>query len=1238
MTAPTRQTTSCRATARMSTVMSLRKQDVTAFDAGVPATPEYEMIEQIGDGGMGLIFEVRQTSLNRRIALKMIRPEIRDDEARRDEFLTEAAMLGVLEHPNIVPIHDVAVSGDSQLFYTMKRIQGRVWNEAIDRKSLSDNLDILLRVSDAVSFAHSKRIVHRDLKPENVMLGNYGEVMVMDWGIAISMDREGKPELVSGESLCGTPAYMAPEMARADLSSIGYHSDIYLLGAMLYEILTHEPPHVEMDAKKCVKDAANNIIGPTAVKGELMDIALKAMAFRPEERYASVKEFQREIREYRSHVESVTLVSMADEELNRARETGAYEGYAEALAAYKQALKLWPENRNAQKGLARSIVKYAECALSHNDLDLAESLLDPLNIRHVELLDKVRKVRRKRLYRARHTLYLKSALVMALVLLVGFVGYFIRDYNSRFGEWELLYSEDFTRAEADLNPLVFCWKNLEESIEPSLRSEQGLRMLPDRMFWLKDLKVRNSVRVDLKVRWPSKVDGLEIFVNSRRMQPDIFGHVPPGYSCQFGGWYGTCNYISRNETARQPNLTDVSPALFETSKVYRLSFLREDEMLTLLVDGEQVHEKMELLPLGGENHDWIGVRTWSEVDIMSMQVSRMSLPRRSSPLVAGDALYIEGFPQHAIRQYQQIANDFAGSSIEERALTKAFFVACRYPLGNEEVKHALRRRMLREFPNSPYRIRMMEADCITSWKNGQFEQTLRQLDDVLALKPNSKVALELVELSETQAPSHMGQQLLERIAGSGDIRRLDLKGLGFNDLAPLAGMELMWLDCSGNNLASLAFVKDMPLIALNCGNNKLCDLKSVQGLATLKRLRCEHNFIESLEPLRGLKLEILDCVGNRISTLAPLEGMPLVDLRCADNRLHTLASLRGMPLERLQCDANELEDLSPLHGMRLQQLSLGDNLVDNLEPLRGMPLRFLGLSGNKVKNLSPIAGAPLDMLYFNNNQVENLAPLQGMSLAILYFAGNRVTDLTPLTGMNTLLHLTCARNPIASLEPLSGLPLRNFDCDGCNVTSLVPLRNAPILRLRCLGNPLESLIPFETVPAPQECLVEPTAVDEATLDRVLFSWEEYGAMPRVLRDVRIMALLRNGDMRALREMARTFRGHAYLAVPEQVPWDVARDKAQAMGGHLLTLDSREEHDFALSLLPDFVRGCWLGLMLGSDNKDRWTTGEPPVYRSYAGPNDADSPRPRIMFHAIKRGDWISVHRRSHAAYIVEWDR
>jgi predicted Zn finger-like uncharacterized protein len=443
----------------------------------------YELLEVLGEGGMGVVYTARQTSVDRIIAIKMIKPKVATNADARDKFLAEAAITGDLDHPNIVPIHDLGASEAGALFYAMKLVKGEPWSKSLRDKPQRENLGILQRVSDAVAFAHSRSVIHRDLKPENVMLGEYGEVLLMDWGLAVSTDAEGKAENLSNQGACGgTPAYMAPEMAMGLADQIGRWSDIYLLGAILYEIVACRPPHRGKGVLACLRAAAENEIRSTEEKSELLDIALKAMATQPEDRHASVKDFQSALRDYQAHSESIALAARAQESLALAAESQDYRDFSRAMYTFEEAVNLWAENEAAAEGVRNARVAYATCAHGKGDLDLAASLLQTPELNKTPLAKKIRVAQAERAARQKRIkrLTYASASLAAAVLLVVTVAFFLVSAEKKRAENELAQRQTLEkerdekrrqqRKEAE-NALTAA-KAAVEKLRPEMRNEE----------------------------------------------------------------------------------------------------------------------------------------------------------------------------------------------------------------------------------------------------------------------------------------------------------------------------------------------------------------------------------------------------------------------------------------------------------------------------------------------------------------------------------------------------------------------------------------------------------------------------------------------------------------------------------------------------------------------------------------------------------------------------------------------
>jgi len=192
------------------------------------ASDRYEVVAPLARGGMGTVYRANDRELDRPVAIKVLSPTAWSSESL-DRMRQETRILAQLEHPGVVPIYDVGQLEDGRLFYVMKLVRGQRLDEHAAGRTLAERLRLFVRVCDPVAFAHARGVVHRDLKPENVMVGEFGEVLVMDWGIAVG-HAGGHANGASG-TIAGTRAYMAPEQARGE--AVDARADIFSLGAIL---------------------------------------------------------------------------------------------------------------------------------------------------------------------------------------------------------------------------------------------------------------------------------------------------------------------------------------------------------------------------------------------------------------------------------------------------------------------------------------------------------------------------------------------------------------------------------------------------------------------------------------------------------------------------------------------------------------------------------------------------------------------------------------------------------------------------------------------------------------------------------------------------------------------------------------------------------------------------------------------------------------------------------------------
>ena len=309
----------------------------------------YERRAPIARGGMGEILKVWDDELKRELAMKVLLPVPRrsrnDDSRRLGRFLEEAQITGQLDHPGIVPVHGLGLDGDGRVFFTMRLVKGMTLEEVFDEVAKGSRewtvtraLNVILRVCEAVAFAHARGVVHRDLKPANIMVGRFGEAYVMDWGLAKvagleddhdlrlqlkpepteqvktvrteSDDERTSPLRTRDGDVVGTPAYMSPEQAKGELARIGPRSDVYSMGAILYHLLAGHMPYVPDGSRVTGQTVLTRVLGgpPQSLSrispdspAELVAICEKAMSRVADQRYADMIEMADDLRAYLEH-------------------------------------------------------------------------------------------------------------------------------------------------------------------------------------------------------------------------------------------------------------------------------------------------------------------------------------------------------------------------------------------------------------------------------------------------------------------------------------------------------------------------------------------------------------------------------------------------------------------------------------------------------------------------------------------------------------------------------------------------------------------------------------------------------------------------------------------------------------------------------------------------------------------------------------------------------------------------
>lgn len=325
-----------------------------AVGGGRRMTRRFDEIGVLGAGGMGEVFKVVDRDLNRVLALKVIRHELVHSKRAMSRFIAEAQVTGQLQHPGIVPVHEVGRLPDGRMYFAMREVRGRDlgsvilevhnarsvhgWQPGPSGWTFRRLIDAFHKIAETVAYAHSRHVIHRDIKPENILLGDYGEVLVLDWGLARIMGQPDVHEADIGEmivtdrardsanvtvvgAVAGTPSYMPPEQATGDRDSQGPHSDVWSLGACLYEILVGRAPFIGVDAESILQQVISRNPEPVPespdIPEPLRQIVSKSLARLPQDRYRNAGELAKDLEAWlegaRRREQALGLLKQAEE-------------------------------------------------------------------------------------------------------------------------------------------------------------------------------------------------------------------------------------------------------------------------------------------------------------------------------------------------------------------------------------------------------------------------------------------------------------------------------------------------------------------------------------------------------------------------------------------------------------------------------------------------------------------------------------------------------------------------------------------------------------------------------------------------------------------------------------------------------------------------------------------------------------------------------------------------------------
>jgi Leucine-rich repeat (LRR) protein len=935
----------------------------------------YRVVRQIGAGGMGAVFEAVDDRLGRRVALKLIRGN-GDDPQSVARFRAEAEACARLRHPGIVAVHDVGQTEDGTNWFAMDLVEGATlgtWARERQR-TFRERVAVLAETARAVQHAHDQGLIHRDIKPGNIMVDGAGRPLVMDFGLAKPMGSSQGLTLTG--QVVGTPAYMPPEQAQGRIEECSPRSDVWSLGAVLYELLTGRAPFTG----ETVFAVLGAVTGSDPVPPRRLDplvprdleaVALRCLEKDQRQRYPTALALAEDCERW-----------LAGEPVQASRPS----------ALRRTARWLWRQRATMIPAAALALVL---AGIAGYAVDLWARLSTDWR---TELEWKPGMPVPSSFVHSPDDRYKPPAAVMADAAGLAPNGHWL--WLGPPSAAGTALTIDIDGPESDAIELAVCARDTGTSWllpagtsakiscePPVLRCVADLRSSPFNLNAARtdavNLPARRRFRAELRSTaetFELRIDGQVVVRRVITLPPVGDGYLRAGLRVWKPG-----TRITRIHLARLPPPRLPSP-------------LTGADGLVAAGQGALALEQYRRL-----------ADTYAGTDHAKAALLRASaLAWSLGPAHFDDATSF-------VRRHRAVAPDDTEAA---DALAAAEAIA-RWRAGDFDGGLGAAERSPGTLAASE--LLRLERPLLA-------ERFGRRLLDLTA-RLDGITELDLTNCSLTTIDGLRGRTLT----------RLDLRGNALTSLEPLRGMPLKRLDMSGSSRIDLEPLIGMPLTQFSCTGIQITSLAPLQGSA-LTDLRLAFTGVHDLAPIANLRLNFLDLVGEPVADLGPIAGMAsLRKLNIAYSRVSDLGPLAGLTgLRDLNITSTPVRDLGPLRGLRLTDLNLSFTTPESLEPLRGMSLMQCNAELTGIDDIAPLRGMPLTFISIRGNRIHDLGPLAGAPLRECHAGDNRITDLTPLRGA-PLIRLAVDGNQIADLSALRGAPLEDVTIAGNPATDLEPI-------------------------------------------------------------------------------------------------------------------------------------------------------------------------------------------------------
>jgi serine/threonine protein kinase/class 3 adenylate cyclase/uncharacterized protein YjbI with pentapeptide repeats len=1094
---------------------------------------KYRLLELIGRGGMGEVHKARDAFGNI-VALKTLTAGDAASEQQLKRFKREAEVMTQLNHRSICRIIEVG-EVDKQVYIAMEYIEGVSLSEVLKHqggdssthdsnsrseitdlindvqsqqpktRSYDDNDDdklegekkhyfvlnraisipLIIKVCEAVAFAHSHGILHRDLKPANIMLRKDGEPVLMDFGLAkfdTETGNEGMSMSMSGQVM-GTIEYMSPEQAQSS-KSVDEQTDVYSIGAILYQMLTgerhfHSTGNIISDANALQNHTPKRpSLVNRHVETDLEIVTMKALRVEKQERYGTVRNFQRDVQRYQLgeviSAKEVTLWEVFGKLVKRNKAMSTVVAGSVLMMVGLMSYTLY--SINAEKVIAQKERKVAE-----EQKHIAESAL-----RRFELEKKQKE---------------KAESEKSKMKAEQSVG------------WDQLVKYNFSPE----NPIP---KGLELVGQYQPQEGGGINLAFGAP--LSQINWTESTDSEMKVELLMSCNGylnLQVGFNDAELN--------------YGRYFVINDNVSslQTYTPEYKILWNGRPSSQQDTlgeKTHRVVLWREQHTYFAKLNGELLFEYNDpnSLPLG--RRTTISIHRHAPTNplkLHSLKISRKQAANLVSVLEPGYHFKHAGFYEKARVYFQQISE--IGKTPDIRREAAYLTAIIRGELTYEEFLSKLKN--IAVDPNQPFRFEAMHQIALSASKEQDWPKAKRFLFDVARHKPELQT---IVNLDETfnhylRDLPHDEKLTFLKILRDGSPDKLDLENMGITDLGFLKGFELQELNLKGNPIVNLGPLAEASVAKLNLDETGVTDLSPLSNM-NLERLTIDATPVTDLGPLSGKTMVLFSCAHSKelvdlsslknfktkifnmpgsnlmgVDALAKIEASYFRLSRCQlthvdflkkrsfnklvleGNPLKNLNGLRGTKIStRLslgQCQISDLsplaqcqlpgivllnnnpfEDISALKGQKIHSLNLIDTKVKDLLPLAGMPLSVLKLSGAPVIDVAPLKDCQeLQSLDLSSTQVSDTSPLTKLGLKSLSLSNTPIINFSVLTRFKSLESLSLNDTAFSDTSALKGMQLKHLHLSNTKVTDLSPLKEMTLKSLNLSNTKVTDLTPLK---------------------------------------------------------------------------------------------------------------------------------------------------------------------------------